>query len=120
MEKSKALQNRLTELVIDTINLTGKLPKNYANEIFIRQLLRCLSSIGANYTEAIFSYSRPDFTHNTNICKKEAAEAIYWFVLLIRTNPKYTSSLENLKSETESILKIFISVVKTTQRNNKL
>lgn len=119
-DKSKALQNRLIELVIDAVNLTKKLPKNYTNEIFIRQLIRCISSIGANYTEAIFSYSRPDFTHNINICKKEAAEAVYWFILLLRVNPDYNAELEILKTETESLLKIFISIVKTTQRNNKL
>lgn len=120
MEKSKALQNRLIELVINTVKILKVLPKNYPNEIFIKQLIRCISSIGANYTEAIFSYSRPDFTHNTNICKKEAAEAVYWFILLIKTNPEYANRLENLKMETESILKIFTSIVKTTQKNNKL
>ena len=119
-EKSKALQNRLGELVISVVNLTKKLSKNYQNEIFIRQLIRCISSVGANYTEAIFSYSRPDFTHNINICKKEAAEAVYWLTLLMKVNPNYTSELEILKTETESLLKMFISIVKTTQKNNKL
>lgn len=119
-EKSSALQNRLIDLVINTVKLTKLLAKNYENEIFIRQLIRCASSIGANYTEAIFSYSRADFTHNINICKKETGETIYWLVLLLKVNPKFDPEIETLKYEVESLLKMFISIVKTTQKNNKL
>lgn len=98
-EKSLALQNRLIDLVIIVVKLTKLLSKSYENEIFIRQLIRCTSSIGANYTEAIFSYSRADFTHNINICKKEAGETIYWLNLLIKVNPRFESEIETLNKQ---------------------
>lgn len=48
------------------------------------QLIRAVTSIGANYAEAQDAASKKDFINKIYIAKKEASEAIYWLKLLAR------------------------------------
>lgn len=66
----------------------------------------------------MFALTRADFTHCLNICKKETGETLYWLEVLEILNPKLSENISLLKIEAESYLKIFISSVKTSQKNN--
>jgi four helix bundle protein len=48
------------------------------------QLIRAVSSIGANYSEAQDASSKRDFLNKIFIAKKEAGEAKYWLKLVER------------------------------------
>ena len=50
--------------------------------MFIIQLLRCSSSIGANIHEARYAQSRLDFISKLEIALKESSETDYWLELL--------------------------------------
>ena len=50
-----------------------------------KQLLRCGTSIGANYAEALNGISEADFLAKCYIALKEANESQYWIELLYRT-----------------------------------
>lgn len=48
------------------------------------QLIRSVTSIGANYAEAQDASSKKDFINKIYIAKKEASETIYWLKLIAK------------------------------------
>lgn len=74
---SKDFEDRIEKFVLTVILLIRTLPKSEENLIFIKQIIRSVSSIGANYAEAIYAHTRQDFLHIINICRKETNETIY-------------------------------------------
>jgi len=112
-QNSKELQERLIQFTLSIISLSKLLSKTSENLIISNQIVRSASSVGANYAEAIYSYSRPDFIHNIKICKKEAGETLYWLELLERTSPK--QNISKIKLECTEILRIFVAIVKSSQ-----
>ena len=52
--------------------------------VYINQLLRCSSSIGANLHEAKYAQSKADFISKLEIALKESYETEYWLELLFR------------------------------------
>ena len=47
-------------------------------EVYGKQLLRCASSIGANYRAACRAKSDRDFINKIKICEEESDECLYW------------------------------------------
>lgn len=118
MNKDK-LQKRLKEFSLNTLSLIKELPKTEENKIYGNQVLRSSSSIGANYTKAIFAHTRQDFLHTLNICRKETNETLYWLELISEVNKLYQFKIFQLAEENRQLLRIFISSVKTTKENSK-
>ncbi len=112
--KTDLLNERLLNFSLLVVNLVNNLPKNSVNEIFGKQVIRSSSSIGANYSESIYAHSRIDFIHCINISRKEANETVYWLKLLKRSNSN-NIKVDVVLEEANSILKIFISSVKTAR-----
>jgi four helix bundle protein len=119
MKKSEEFKNRLIDFTFDILKLLRKLPKTAENIIFIKQIIRSASSIGANYAEAMFAHSRIEFIHCINISRKEVSETIYWLEMLRRANPNFEADFGKLLLEATEILKILIASIKTAKQNNK-
>ncbi len=115
---SKELSGRIKKFVLETIFLLRSLPKTQENIVFAKQLIRSVSSIGANYAEAIFADTKLDFTHIINICRKEAHETVYWLDLLAEINPSLRKKFDILIDEGIQIVKIFVSSIKTAKGNS--
>ena len=116
-ERSHEFRRKLIDFAIKIIKLTKSLPKTPESAVIIYQIIKASPSMGSNYTESMFALTKADFTHCLNICKKETAETLYWLELLIVLNPRLAREIESLQDEAESYLKIFISSVKTSQKN---
>jgi len=85
------------------------------NEFIIsKQLLRCGTSIGANVEEALAGQSKKDFIAKMTIASKEARETHYWLRLIKESN-LINTDIETILKETEEIIKILTSIVKTSQ-----
>jgi len=81
----------------DTINL-----------VYIKQIIRSSSSIGANYVEANENSGKQDLLMRLKISRKEAKETIFWFNLLIVDNKE---KIESLKKEAGELRKIFSAII---------
>ena len=90
-----------------------KIIKNSSNIVYINQLIRSSSSVGANYIEANESLGKKDFKMRIKISRKEAKEAAYWLRLIIETNDGKINKEEALKFYNEAIelKKIFSSMI---------
>jgi four helix bundle protein len=58
------------------------------------QLIRAVSSIGANYTEAQNAATKRDFLKKVYIARKEAGEARYWLTIIERLDGQNADTLQ--------------------------
>ena len=84
--------------------------------VLSNQLLRSGTSVGANVEEAIAAQSRKDFISKMSISSKEARETNYWLRLLRDSKLCANIDYTDLIKESEEIIKILTSIVKTTQK----
>lgn len=118
--KKSLIAQKSYEFALDVIKILRVLDKDSANLILIRQLIRSVTSIGANIEEALGSNSKKEFIHSMNIAKKEARETFYWLRLLKDLNFKHRKKLEELLAEAEEIVRILTKIVKTSGNNQEL
>ncbi len=115
MKEPELLKERAIQFTIDVLTIIRKLPKSAENDVFFKQIIRSASSIGANYSEAMYAHSRVEFIHSLNISRKEASETIYWLEVIKKANPSYVKQIDSLIEESTSLLKIFVSSIKTAK-----
>ena len=83
------------------------------------QLLRSGTSIGANIEETQAGQSKADFTAKMSIARKEARETHYWLCLLKVSELINESQLSEILEESDEIVHILTSIVKTSQTGGK-
>src|ERR1700748_806161 len=76
------LKRRTQQFAIDVIRFVESLPAKRSLNILSNQLLRCSSSVGANYRSACKRKSTVDFINKIVIVEEEADESIYWLELM--------------------------------------
>ena len=104
---------------IDSLKFLSTIPENRTNKIILSQLIRSLTSIGANIIEAKASNSKKDFARYFDIALKSANETKYWLCLLRDLNElKFNLKLEEMLQETIEIANILASSL-LTMRNKK-
>jgi four helix bundle protein len=120
MNKTKYdLEERLLNYSVRIINIVEKLPNTRTGNHIAGQLLRSGTSPYPNHGEAQSAESPKDFVHKLRISLKELRETQRW-LLLIQRIPliKPAEKLDNILQETEELIKIFVSSIKTTETKN--
>ncbi len=85
--------------------------------VLSKQLLRSGTAVGALYRESEYAESKHDFVHKLGIAQKECNESLYWVELLFYSEYITDSAFESLKSDTEELLKLITSSIKTAKSN---
>lgn len=67
-----------------TTEITLMCDKIKGRDVFVKQIIRSVSSIGANAYEAKYAQSDADFINNFEIALKECHETEYWLEILYR------------------------------------
>ena len=118
-EKPNIIKDKTYQFAIEIVHLYKEMMKQ--NEFVIsKQIVRSGTSIGANVEEAIAAQSRKDFISKMSISSKEARETNYWLRLLRDTKVVKNLDIKDLLKESEEIIRIITSIVKTSQNNSKL
>jgi four helix bundle protein len=108
------LEERTAQFGEKTILFCKELPQDIILSPLIGQLIRCATSIGANYAEADDAESKKDFRHKIGICKKESREAKHFLRMIACANPDSSDNASVLWSEAKELNLIFNAI------NNKL
>ena len=87
--------------------------------VYINQLLRSSSSIGANIHEAKYAQSRSDFIHKLEIALKESSETDYWLELIYRKNKFSEEIYKELKNNCGIIRRKLIASITTAKKNQE-
>jgi len=112
------LKNRTKKFALDVMKICDQLPERTAFTVLKKQLIRCSSSIGANYRAACRAKSNADFINKLKIVEEETDEAIYFLELLKEINDKNTKVTDSLIDEANELLAIFVASIKTTRKRN--
>ena len=92
--------------------------KGADRDVIGKQLLRCATSVGANYRAACLAKSRADFLNKIKICEEEADESEYWLELIVRANLMPAAQLKPLREEAHAIASMMASAAKTTRESS--
>jgi four helix bundle protein len=117
MKKQKYdLEQRLMDYSARVIKVVESLPATRIGNHIAEQLLRSGTSPYPNHGEAQAAESSKDFVHKIRISLKELREAYRWLKLIkyIKLLDK-SERLNGLIDETEQLIKIFVTSVKTAQ-----
>jgi four helix bundle protein len=113
------IHERIFNYVISVITFLNKLPKTASNLIFISQITRSVTSIGANDQEADGALTTRDFLHGFTIVRKEAKETVYWLRIIGRMNERYSKEVDILIKEGNEIVAIISTIIKNTSANKR-
>lgn len=125
------LQNRTKKLAIAIIRFCSVLPQKQEFWVISKQLIRCATSVGANYRSACRGKSKPDFINKLSIVEEEADESLYWMEIIkelsngedgfskyeFRMSNQMSLELERLYKEMDEITAIIVASKKTAKRN---
>lgn len=111
--KIEALTTRIVRLVV-------YLKSKNANSNMIDQIDRAGTSIGANYSEAIFGQSRSDFRSKLSIALKEANETAFWLRKLHAANSLNDMEFESIYKDVKEVTFIMIATLKTMKKNDEI
>jgi four helix bundle protein len=114
-ELKQELEARTKRFALSVIQLVSKLPRGKASDVIGYQLVKCGTSIGANYREVNRAQSHDDFVHKVAICEKEAAETEYWLELALEANLTTLSATEELLQEVRELLAVFVASGRTAK-----
>ncbi|MBI2029589.1 four helix bundle protein [Candidatus Gottesmanbacteria bacterium] len=104
------LEERTAKFGEDIIELCQEIPKNEITRPIITQLIKCGTSIGANYSEADDAESKLDFKHKIGICKKESREAKHFLRMLAKADPSFIDKIRISWQEVKELNLIFNSI----------
>jgi four helix bundle protein len=115
MSKS-IVKQRSYEFALRIVKLCMQLKNDRHYEIS-SQILRSGTSIGANIEEALAGHSRKDFFFKMAIASKEARETNYWLRLIRDAEMFDREHIERLISESNELVLMLTSIVKTGYDN---
>ena len=109
---------RAYKFSLDIVGLVKDFPQNKLYSIFLDQLVRSATSIGANLIEAKASSSRRDFIKFYQIALKSANESIYWLCLLKDSKMKEEHMINPLTKEAKEIANMVGASLLTLKKKN--
>ena len=111
------LRDRTKGLALRIIKLVNSLPQDDVGRVIGRQLLRCGTSVGANYRASMRAKSPADMVNKLKIVEEEADETIYWLELLVDSHLIAEAKLKPLMVEVNEILAMTVASIKTIRSN---
>lgn len=113
------LQVRTKQFALRVIRLVESLPRGRTADTVGRQLLRCGTSVGANYRAACRARSPAEFIARMGIVEEEADESAYWIELLVEAGLIDATLVAELAKEAGQLVAMTVASIKTTRTRNK-
>jgi four helix bundle protein len=110
--RTKEYANRVGKLCV-------ALPANWVSQTLGKQLLRCGTSVGANYRAVCRAKSNADFINKLRLVEEECDESLFWMELLVDNNLVKQARLRDLMREGNEILAIVVASAKTARTSRE-
>ena len=105
---------RTMDFALRVVRLVDSLPRTTAGHVFGKQLLRCASSVAANYRAACRGKSTQDFLAKLKICEEESDESAFWLELIEASGVLPSKKMGNIIDEAHQLNAIITAACKTT------
>jgi four helix bundle protein len=112
-------KQKTKRLALAAIALVEELPRGMTSQVLGKQLLRCATSVGANYRAACRSKSPADMMAKLAIVEEEGDEAIYWLDLLVEANVVSEAQVVGLRSEFDEVVAMTVASLKTLRNRSR-
>lgn len=116
MDKNQ-LKQRTKQFAHRCVKLALKLPGTYLGNHIKGQLIRCSTSVAANYRAVCISQSQKSFVAKLGIVIEEVDESNFWLEFIIDENLIKADLVLPLLKESAELTSIFIASRKTAQGN---
>ncbi|HEX8131045.1 MAG TPA: four helix bundle protein [Pyrinomonadaceae bacterium] len=113
------MKQRTRAFALRVIHLVEALPATRTADVVGKQLLRCGTSVGANYRASCRAKSPADFIAKMGIVEEEADETIYWIEMLIESGLIDKERVTGLLDEANQIVAIVVSSIKTARSHKR-
>jgi len=114
------LEERLLAFSVRIIKIVEQLPNTRTDNHVAGQLLKSGTSPYPNHGEAQAAESPKDFVHKLRISLKELRETQRWLKLIQKVPLiKKPELLNDILDETEELIKIFVTSIKTAEKKKK-
>ncbi len=104
-------------LSLKAFDAVKSVKRTYAGEVIIKQLLRSVTSIGANIAEGYGRYEGKEFVRFLRIAYGSSHETDNWLTLLSDAGLISPEIASDLIKDNEEILKILTSMIKKIKGN---
>jgi four helix bundle protein len=111
------LKKRTKQFGLRIIRLVEALPKTKTAIAIGNQLLRCGTSVGANYRAACRGRSKAGFIAKLGIVEEETDESAYWLEMLVEAKVPRPDSVKGLIAEADELTAIMATSRKTAKLN---
>ena len=113
---ASVLKEKSKVFALQIIKVCNEIRQNKRESVLTNQLIRSVTSIGANIREAAYAHGKADFVAKLQIALKECSESEYWLELLIESG--YYEDKTILDQCIEIII-LLISSINTAKNNMK-
>lgn len=113
------MKDRTKRFALLVIRLCRNVPSTQEGRIIVRQLLRSVTSVAANYRAVCRARSRPDFISKLGIVLEEADESLFWLELLVEAGIISHDANKLALKEANELVAIFVTSLKTARGLNQ-
>ena len=113
-------KDRTKQIAVRIVKFTDCLPQNNTKfSVVTKQLIRCSTSVAANYRAACRGKSKADFIAKLGIVEEEADETLFWLELIVELDKSYRETIVPLYKEMNEIVAIVVASKKTARKNKE-
>ena len=113
-EPPRDLRLRTKEFGLRVVRLSSSLPGDLEAQVMRRQMVRCGTSVGAQYREACRARSPAEFRSKMQSALQELDETEYWFEMLTDSDRVPRERMTDLMAEVNELIAIFVASIKTS------
>jgi four helix bundle protein len=113
------LKERTFRFGVRIVRLCEALPENRTGRTIANQLVRCGTSVGANYRAAARAKSNRDFIAKMGIVEEECDEAVYWIEMAVATGTAKQELVNDLLDEAGQLLAITVTSIRTAKAKER-
>lgn len=111
------LRDRTKKFALRIIKLVDALPNNVIGRAIGNQLVRCGTSVGANYRATCRGRSKAEFNSKLHIVLEEADESAFWLEIIIEAELLPKKIVHSLLNEANELTAIFSKSYSTAKQN---
>jgi len=109
------LKKRTKEFAHRCVKLAVALPKTPLGNHIHQQLIRCSTSVAANYRATCVAQSKATFISKLSIALEEADESYFWLEFIIDEGLMKKDRVGQLLKEADELVSIFVASRKTAR-----
>ena len=110
------LRARTKLFALRVVKLYRSLPRTADAQVMGKQLLRCVTSVAANYRASCRARSRAEFAARIGVVTEEADESGFWLEMLVDAEIVRPALLKDLLQESKELTAIFTATLESVRK----